>query len=24
MTIPETVTQHNIDEMRNLIANGPS
>ena len=24
MTIPEVVTQHNIDEMRNLVANGPS
>ena len=24
LTIPETVTTHNIDEMRNLIANGPS
>lgn len=23
MTIPETVTQHNIDEMRQLIENGP-
>lgn len=24
MTIPETVTQHNIDEMRNLVSNGPN
>jgi len=24
LTVPETVTQHNIDEMRNLVANGPS
>jgi DNA-directed RNA polymerase beta' subunit len=23
LTIPETVTQHNIDEMRNLVINGP-
>ena len=24
LTIPETVTQHNIDEMRNLVSNGPT
>ena len=24
MKIPETVTQHNIDEMRNLVLNGPN
>lgn len=24
MTMPETVTQHNIDEMRTLVANGPN
>ena len=24
LTIPETVTQHNMDEMRSLVANGPT
>ena len=24
MTVPETVTPHNIDEMRQLVANGPT